>query len=258
MDLVAIVAVKLITEDCPSIADVVDALQSASPHDPVLHPAIGALDLAFGLGREGMEDFHAQDLHHALPPHRSWGLQLGIGLISLEDVLTPDAVASLDEAEDTQGVDIVAQEDAIGLHEDLGCQDVVPGCLHGEEVGEEEHTAEVVDGGDQGPFLLGVGGPKVEGGVMLDEGPDGGGHNLPCMGQGLAAAGQVAVQGLGPANDGGDGNRHAFLREAIPQGSVVVARDRQSGSSISFFSRRSSRWMRASVDDESLGGTERP
>ena len=58
-----------------------------------------------------------------------------------------------------RGVDVVAQGDAVGLHESLGSLNVVPGSLLGEEVGKKELAAEVVDGGDEGPFLLGLGTP---------------------------------------------------------------------------------------------------
>jgi hypothetical protein len=34
---------------------------------PRLHPAIGAFDLAFGLGRESVNHLHPEDLHRAFP-----------------------------------------------------------------------------------------------------------------------------------------------------------------------------------------------
>lgn len=99
--------------------------------------------------------------------------------------------------------------------------------VHSEEVSEEEHVAAVVDGGDQSPFLLGVGGPKLERGITLNESDDGGGHHFPRVGKRLAAMRQIAVEGLGTASDGGDRDRHAWLSQATPEGSLVVARARQ-------------------------------
>jgi len=80
---VIVVPIEFLPQDCPACLDGVDILQSTGADDPVLHPAIRAFDLALGLRREGMNHFDSQHLHHAFPPHRSWGLQLGIGLVGL-------------------------------------------------------------------------------------------------------------------------------------------------------------------------------
>jgi len=82
----------------PPIDDVVDPFQGAGAHNPVLHPAIGTLDLALGLRRQGVDHLDPQELHDLLP--------LGIGLVGLQHMLAPQAVPPLDEAENAQGVDV--------------------------------------------------------------------------------------------------------------------------------------------------------
>jgi hypothetical protein len=116
------------------------------------------LDLALGLRRKSVDHLDTQDLHDLLP--------LGFGLIGLENVFAPQAVTSLDEAEDAQRVDVVAQRDCMGFYEGLGGLDVVPGRFDGEEVGKKQLAAVVIDGRDQGPLLLGIGRPQMEGSIM--------------------------------------------------------------------------------------------
>lgn len=48
---------------------------------------------------------------------------------------------------------------------------MAPGNLLEEEVGEENHAAEVVDRGDEGPFPFGVRGAEIEGSLVLDQAP---------------------------------------------------------------------------------------
>jgi len=143
-------------------------------------------------------------------------------------VLAPDAVAALDETEDAQGVDVKAQGDAIGLHESLGGLDMAPSGLLGEEVGEEELAAEVVDGGDEGPFLLGVRGPEMEGSIVLDQCANGGGQDLPVMDL-LLGSGPVAIQRLGARRDRRRRDMDSCLPETVAQGAIVVAGDGQPG-----------------------------
>ena len=70
------------------------------PNDPILEPAIGSFDFTFGLGREGEGDIDTEKTHHLSP--------LGIDVIGLEDVFSPEAIPSLDETKDSKGIDIVA------------------------------------------------------------------------------------------------------------------------------------------------------
>lgn len=142
-------------------------------------------------------------------------------------MLAPEAVPALDEAEDAQGVDVVAQGDAIGPHESLGSLNVVPGGLLGEEVGKKELAAEVVDRGDEGPFLLGIGGPEVKGGIVLDQGADGRRQDFPRVGLLPATVRDVAVQRFGARRDRRRGDIDPLLLQTIAQSRVVVARDGQ-------------------------------
>jgi len=73
-----------------------------------VQPAEGTLDLAFGLGREGMDHFHSQTLHHLAP--------LREGVVGFEHVPAPDTVTTLHEAKYPQGVNVVAQRHAKALH----------------------------------------------------------------------------------------------------------------------------------------------
>lgn len=99
--------------------------------------------------------------------------------------------------------------------------------LVGEEVGKKELPAEVVDGGDEGPFLLGVRGPEVKGGIVLDQGADGSRQDFPRVGLLPAAVRDVAVQGFGARRDRRGGDTDPLLLQTIAQSRVVVARDGQ-------------------------------
>ena len=147
----AVVAIELVLQDRAGVFQGDDLVQEARADDAILEPAIGSFDFAFGLREEGIGHIDTQDTHRHAP--------LGIDIIGLEDMLAPDAVSSLDEAEDSQGVDVVAQGDAVGLHQGLGGLKVGASGLFGEEISEQQLAAEVVDGGDQRPFLLGKRGP---------------------------------------------------------------------------------------------------
>ena len=55
----------------------------------------------------------------------------------IQDMLAPKVVSPLNKTENTQGVDVEAQRDSIGIHEDFSCLDMVPGGLMKKEVGKE-------------------------------------------------------------------------------------------------------------------------
>lgn len=93
MHLVVVIAFEFFLQHRAGILQGGDVIQGASAHDAVLQPAVRALDLAFCLWGEGMGDFDAQEAHHLLP--------LGLDLVGLQDVFTPNAVPALDEAEKT-------------------------------------------------------------------------------------------------------------------------------------------------------------
>jgi hypothetical protein len=132
-------------------------------------------------------------------------------------VLAPDAVPALDEAEDAKGVDVVAERDAVGCREGFNGLDMGPSRIFRNEISEEDLTAEIVDGGDQSPLLLGERGPKVYGGVVLNKSPDGGCQDFAVVYLSLLA-GLVAAQLLGPSDDRVDRYFDIALEETIAKG----------------------------------------
>ena len=62
-------------------------------------------------------------------------------------------------------------------------------------------AAVIVDGGDQSPLFLGKGGPAVGGTIMLDQGADGSGQDLPVVGF-LLPSGLMTAQLFSSINDG--------------------------------------------------------
>ncbi len=95
-----------------------------------------------------------------------------------------------------------------------GRLDVSPGGLRREKVSEKDLTTVVIDGGNQGPLLFGQGRPHMKGGVMLYQCTNGSGQYLTVMNLSFPAR-FVAVQFLGPVNDGGDGHFDPFLIKSI-------------------------------------------
>jgi hypothetical protein len=127
-----------------------------------------------------------------------------------------------------EGVDVESKGQPEGLDDGLGSLDVSPGGLAGGEVGEQDNAAPVVDGGDEGPLLLGEGGPSVGGSIMLDQSPDRGCEDLPIMNL-PSPARFMASQLFRPVNDRVDRDIDPLFLEAIADGGVVVAGDRQVG-----------------------------
>jgi len=91
MDLVIIVALDFFVQDRASVRQGGDVFQGAGADNPILEPTIGSFDLAFGLGREGIDNIH--------PEQAQTGASLGIDLIRFENVFAPQAIPVLDEAE---------------------------------------------------------------------------------------------------------------------------------------------------------------
>ncbi len=116
-----------------------------------------------------------------------------------------------------QRVDVVAQGQANGLKDGFGSLDMSPGGLGGEEIGEAQHAAAVVDGRDRGPFLFSKGRPAVGGAIMLDQGANGLGQDLPVVGF-LLLARFVTTQLLGSIDDCVDGNIDPMFSQTITNG----------------------------------------
>ena len=128
MDLMIVVAIHLRSQDRACFFEGGDVLVDTRSDNPVLQPAVGSFDLAFGLRRESVGHIHSEDAHHSSP--------LRISIIGLEYMLAPNTVSSLDEAKDTQRIDVVAQGEPVCLHEGLGGLDMGPGGLLAEEISE--------------------------------------------------------------------------------------------------------------------------
>jgi len=91
-----------------------------------LGAAIRSFDFAFGLRRKGVGHIHTQQAQDLTP--------LRIDVIRSQDLLVPDAVPALDEAEDAQIIHVVLQRQSIGLHQALCGPDMGPGGLLGYEI----------------------------------------------------------------------------------------------------------------------------
>jgi hypothetical protein len=87
----------------------------------VLEPAVGSFHLSFGLGGEGIGDFHIAILQDLFPLRR--------GLIRQEVVLSPIGVPSLNKSEDGVGVHIVGVRESIAKDNGLKSQDMGPAGL---------------------------------------------------------------------------------------------------------------------------------
>ena len=116
-----------------------------------------------------------------------------------------DVVAASDEAKDGMGIDIVFEGEALGEEDGLQSENMAPGGFVVEEFCEQDHAGEVVEGCDEVPFLSGIGGPKVERGIMLNKFPGILGDDFTVMG-GAFRFGQIKALLLGTVNDRGQGN----------------------------------------------------
>jgi hypothetical protein len=95
-----VVTVDFVFEDGADVFDGGELFIDTGPNDSILEPAIRSFHLTFGLRGEGKDHIDTQKPHHLSP--------LGIDVIGLEDVFSPEAIPSLDETKDSEGVDIVA------------------------------------------------------------------------------------------------------------------------------------------------------
>ncbi len=211
-----VIAMDFFLQDGADILKGGEFFIDAGAHDSVLEPAVGSFHFTFGLRREGKDHVDAQGAHHLSP--------LGISIIGLEDVFSPEAISSLDETKDSQRVYVVTQRQSIGLNQSLGCLDMGPGGLFGEEVSKEDLSAVIIDGSDQGPFLFGKRRPQVRRAVVLDQSTDRCGEHFSIVEFPFLPS-LVAAQFLGPIDDGCDRNLDPFVLEPVSQCCVIVVRD---------------------------------
>ena len=180
-----VVAIDLFAKNGSDLSEFRDLLQGTGADNAILHPTVRPLDLALSLRRQGKDDVHAQQVHH-----------LCIDIVCLKHMFAPETVPSLHKAEDTQRIYIVTKGQTECLDHSLCGLNMGPGGLGGEEIGEEQQAAVVVDGSDERPFLLGIWRSQMCGAVELDQGAGGAGKDLSIVG----FARLVAAQSLGTIN----------------------------------------------------------
>lgn len=99
MDLVIVVAIEFSPEDLPGFVDELDIFSGAGADESILEPAIGAFDLAFGLGREGVTRLYVAVSEDPFP--------LGIDIVGDEIVFSPERVPALDEPENGVTINVI-------------------------------------------------------------------------------------------------------------------------------------------------------
>ncbi len=121
MDLAEVITLDFLAKEGSGLADVGGVGSHAGAHEVVLEPLIGALNLALGLGGEGIDDLDpavGQDL-----------FPLGIDLIGDLVVIAPDGITALDKAEDGVGINIVGKRQSVFQKDRLKSRDMGPGGL---------------------------------------------------------------------------------------------------------------------------------
>ncbi len=101
MHLDLVVSIYLITEYFSYLGHALHILTGAGPHDAILEPPIGSLNLPFGLGGEGIYHLDAKVLQNLLP--------LGVCFIGFYIMLSPHGVSLLNEAEYGMIIDIIGK-----------------------------------------------------------------------------------------------------------------------------------------------------
>ena len=173
VDLMVIVAVELVAQDAADLFQGGEVLEGTGADDAILQPAVRAFHLALGLRGEGIGDIHSS----RRITWRHCGSMSSVWRICLRQM----AVPVLNKAEDPQIVHVVAQRQSIGLHHGLRSLNMGPGGLLRDKIGVEQLAAVIIHRGDQGPFLLRKGRPKMGGGIVLDQGSDGRRDHFPVM-----------------------------------------------------------------------------
>jgi len=121
VNLLEVIAMDFVSEDQLGGFDLRDLFSDTGSDQPVLEPAVRAFHFPFGLGRQGIGDFHIAILEDLLP--------LRSGLIGEEVMLSPEGIPSLDKSKDGMGVDIVGVREPVFEDDALQSQDMGPGGL---------------------------------------------------------------------------------------------------------------------------------
>ena len=112
MNLTVVILVEFLSEDLLGRFNLSDIFSDTGSNQMVLEPAVGSFHLSFGLGGEGIGDFHIAILKDLFPLRR--------GLIGQEVVISPERIPSLDKSKDGVRVHIVGIRESVA--EDNGLE----------------------------------------------------------------------------------------------------------------------------------------
>jgi len=161
VDLTVIIAVDFLSKDVLGWLDSGNVFSDAGSDKVVLKPTVGPLNLAFGLRREGISDFHIAILQDLFP--------LGRSFIGQKMVCSPEGIPSLDKPKDGMAIDIISERRTVAKDNNLEGLNMGPtGFFLDEDCIKNEATV-IIQGSDEVPFLFGGWCPKMERGVMLNQ-----------------------------------------------------------------------------------------
>jgi hypothetical protein len=150
-----VVAMNLMPQYFPYLRYVLDILTGAGPHNAILKPPIRPLNLAFGLGGEGICHFYPEVLQYLFP--------LGVRFIGFYIVLSPYGVSLLNEAEYGMIVHVIGKRKAIPGAQRFQRANVTPARFLFQDIGIEQVSAIVINAGDEVQFVGNIGRPSVIG-----------------------------------------------------------------------------------------------
>jgi len=116
-------------------------------------------------------------------------------------MFSPDRIPSLDKPEDGMGVDVIGVRESISKDDGLEGKDMGPTGFLVDQNGVKQEPAIIIQGGDEIPFLLGCGCPKMMRGVMLNQLSDITGEHFSVM-EGPFGFLQIEAVLFGSINDG--------------------------------------------------------
>ena len=116
-------------------------------------------------------------------------------------MFSPDRIPSLDKPEDGMGIHVVGVRESISKDDGLEGTDMSPTGFLVDQSGVKEEPAIIIQGGEEIPFLLGCGCPKMMRGVVLNQFSDIAGEHFSVM-EGSFGFLQIEAVLFGSVNDG--------------------------------------------------------
>jgi len=150
-----VVSFCLITQYFPYLRYGSYILPGAGPHDAILKPPVGPLDLPFCLRRKGVYHFDAKVKKHLFP--------LGICFVRFRIVLPPYGVPLFYKTEYRMIVYIVGKGQTISGAQRFQRADVTPTRLLFHDLRIEQVSAVVVEAGDKVQLVGNIGRPSMVG-----------------------------------------------------------------------------------------------